>query len=106
MGRVLTLNEAADMLRVNEGTLREHLKRGAVPGRKIGRQWRISEDALNDWLEGVSAGAISEAERRANVDQLAGKYAHIPGSVEDFLQHRRQEAEREERQWKERQTQS
>jgi excisionase family DNA binding protein len=46
----LTLEEAADLLRIHWQTLRRLLKRGRVPGRKLGNQWRISRAALDAWI--------------------------------------------------------
>jgi excisionase family DNA binding protein len=49
-GDVLTIAEAARLLRVGESTVRELAARGEVPGRKLGRQWRFSRRALLEWL--------------------------------------------------------
>jgi excisionase family DNA binding protein len=49
-GDVLTAAEAAQLLRVGEGTVRELAARGDLPGRKLGRQWRFSRLALLEWL--------------------------------------------------------
>ena len=56
-GDVLTVREAAALLRVNEKTLRESISRGEVPGvRRIGlRCIRLSRPALLDWLRGKPA---------------------------------------------------
>ena len=37
---------------ITEKTLCDWLRAGKVPGRKIGKVWRISEDALEDFLRG------------------------------------------------------
>jgi excisionase family DNA binding protein len=37
-------------LQASEETVRDWLRRGRIPGRRVGRSWRISEDALLDWL--------------------------------------------------------
>jgi excisionase family DNA binding protein len=50
---VLTVAEAARMLRVGEHTVRELAAQGQLPGRKLGRQWRFSRRALLDWLGSV-----------------------------------------------------
>lgn len=48
---VLTLKEAAALLRISETTLRDRAKRGIVPGAKIG-SWRFSRSALLALLSG------------------------------------------------------
>jgi excisionase family DNA binding protein len=49
-GEVLTLEEAAALLRVDVEALRDWAEAGDVPGRRLGGQWRFSRGALLDWL--------------------------------------------------------
>jgi excisionase family DNA binding protein len=47
---VLTLQEAAAMLRVGTAALQATAETGSLPGRCIGDQWRFSRAALLTWL--------------------------------------------------------
>jgi len=47
---VLTLSEAAALIRVVEADLEAEAERGDVPARRIGGQWRFLRAALLDWL--------------------------------------------------------
>ena len=47
---VLTLDEAAALLRVDREQLLTATERGAIPGRQIGGEWRFSREALLAWL--------------------------------------------------------
>jgi excisionase family DNA binding protein len=47
---VLTVREAAELLRVGEHTVRALAARGELPARRLGRRWRFSRRALLDWL--------------------------------------------------------
>jgi excisionase family DNA binding protein len=47
---VLTLEEAAELLRVAPETLLARAEAGDVPARKLGDDWRFRRDALLDWL--------------------------------------------------------
>jgi excisionase family DNA binding protein len=47
---VLTLEEAADLLRVEADDLRGWAEAGEIPGRRLGDEWRFRRDALLDWL--------------------------------------------------------
>jgi len=49
---VLKLSEAARFVRVSEKTLAEMARRGDVPGKKVGREWRFLREALEEWLRG------------------------------------------------------
>lgn len=50
--RILTVSQAAEHLQVSERTVYEWLRDGKLPGRKIGKVWRMSADAINDFLRG------------------------------------------------------
>jgi excisionase family DNA binding protein len=50
---VLTTAQLADFLKVEEETVRNLARRGDLPGRKIGRDWRFSRLAILDWLAGA-----------------------------------------------------
>jgi excisionase family DNA binding protein len=47
---VLTLEDAADYLKVDYGTVRRLIKEQGLPGRKIGDEWRFLRGAIADWL--------------------------------------------------------
>ena len=47
---VLTIGEVAEMLRVHPTTVYRLLKRGDIPGFKIGGNWRVSVNALDRWI--------------------------------------------------------
>ncbi len=49
---VLTAAQLAEVLQVEERTVRELAAKGELPGRKLGRQWRFSRQAVLDWLAG------------------------------------------------------
>jgi len=46
MSKVLTLQEAAEVLRLSERTVGEKARSGELPGVRIGRQWRFNADEL------------------------------------------------------------
>ena len=48
---VMTVDELADLLRMNRKTLYEALSRGEIPGvKRIGRAYRISRPVVLRWL--------------------------------------------------------
>jgi excisionase family DNA binding protein len=55
---VLTLEQLAQLLQVDEKTVRTLAASGELPGRKLGRHWRFSRQAVLDWL------AAGDARRR------------------------------------------
>ena len=48
---VMTIDELADYLTISKSTLYHLVRRGEVPGTKIGRHWRFKRDAIDHWLE-------------------------------------------------------
>jgi excisionase family DNA binding protein len=50
---VLTIGEVAEMLRVHPTTVYRLLKRGDMPGFKIGGNWRVSVNALERWISEI-----------------------------------------------------
>jgi len=47
---ILNLDEASQFLRVGKKTLSNLAKKGKVPARKIGREWRFVKSILFTWL--------------------------------------------------------
>jgi excisionase family DNA binding protein len=83
--RILTIEEAAEILKLTPEIVRKYLRRGQLPGRKIGREWRLSERALHDWLSVCGAEGIA-----------FGAARRLPFSVDQFLQEKREEINSEE----------
>ena len=50
--KILTVSQAAEQLQVSQRTVYEWLRDGKLPGRKIGKVWRLSADAIVDFLRG------------------------------------------------------
>jgi len=64
---ILNIEEAAQLLGVSTKTFAKVLREGEIPGRKIGREWKFSRQALVDWVaEGRSRDFFDAdgAERR------------------------------------------
>ena len=49
--RPLDLLEAAEFLKVGRSTMLKLLTSGEVKAKKVGRQWRVTIAALNEYLE-------------------------------------------------------
>lgn len=47
---VLTIGEVAQILRVHPATVYRVVRRGELPGFKIGNSWRINKASLDLWL--------------------------------------------------------
>lgn len=49
--RMLTAQELAAYLRVNRSTIYRLLKKGKLPGFRIGSEWRFQMDEVNRWFQ-------------------------------------------------------
>jgi excisionase family DNA binding protein len=47
---VLTVEQLAELLQVDDKTVRALAAKGELPGRKLGRHWRFSRQAVLEWL--------------------------------------------------------
>jgi len=91
MARILTTDQAAEKLQVKPLTVRKYLRRGLIPGKKLGREWRIVETDLELFLRG-NLSAMTQPRISAR-----GFLADLPGpSVEEFLKDKQEEIEIEE----------
>lgn len=50
LGDILTAEECANFLRVHLNTVKKLLQNSELPGRKIGRQWRIDKADLMRYM--------------------------------------------------------
>lgn len=111
MARIFTVDQAADYLHVTPYTIRKWLRAGRIPGRKIGRVYRILEADIMALLGNVSPEAdadvveiplSAEEGRRKRAEELLGKFAHHAATSDDLIRNRREEVARDERRWKRR----
>jgi excisionase family DNA binding protein len=49
--KVYTAKETMDLLKVTKRTLYNYIKAGQIKAIKCGREWRITEEALKEFLE-------------------------------------------------------
>ena len=62
--RVLTVGEISDYLRVHRSTVYRLLKKGQLPGFKIGGDWRFTIEAIDQWQLQQDVGQVESAAHR------------------------------------------
>jgi len=65
--KVITIGELAEYLRVHRSTLYRLLKKGELPGFKIGSDWRFNVEVIDRWRMQQSASVDEASERSGNV---------------------------------------
>ena len=60
--KVITITELSEYLRVHRSTLYRLLKKGQLPGFKIGSDWRFNVEAIDRWRmeEGAPINQLSQ----------------------------------------------
>jgi excisionase family DNA binding protein len=63
---VLTIEDAAELMKLAPKTIKKMMKEGTIPGRRIGRQWRTTKRALLDCIDGrgIDEGGTGENRSR------------------------------------------
>jgi excisionase family DNA binding protein len=59
---ILNIDGAAALLGVSVKTFSKVLRQGDVPGRKVGREWKFSRQALIDWIGQARSRNFMEAD--------------------------------------------
>jgi excisionase family DNA binding protein len=58
--RLLTLSQAANILKVSKRTLLRMIQNGNFPAFQVGKQWRILESRFQNWVEGDGSVVLSK----------------------------------------------
>lgn len=66
--KVLTVNELAQYLRVHRSTIYRLLKKGELPGFKIGSDWRFNVEVIDDWRLRQGVGFLVEEQPKAQAE--------------------------------------
>jgi excisionase family DNA binding protein len=79
------MEEAAELFGVSIKTFIKLLKEEKVPGRKIGREWRFSRQALISWLAvgDSQAYSASEGDVKGFFNEVAPKWEEISKNYDD-----------------------
>ena len=48
---LLTMSEAASLLKISQKTLHRMIQKGRIPAFKIGNQWRFLESRIEQWIQ-------------------------------------------------------
>lgn len=73
--RFLTVAEVADILRLKPRTIHKHLKEGRLEGVLFGREWRISQAALDAYI-GAAVDRTGRGRLRMEPEELDAYLSH------------------------------
>ena len=59
----LTLEEAAQYLKMGKSTLYDLARKGNIPAHKMGREWRFDSEEVDEWLKASKLALREQRER-------------------------------------------
>jgi len=62
LGEFMTVEDVADMLRINKSTVYRMAKGGRIPATRVGRQWRFRLSALEEFLDAGGDVAFEQSQ--------------------------------------------
>jgi excisionase family DNA binding protein len=62
LNEILTVDEAADLLRIPRSTVYKLAQLGKIPAQKVGRHWRFHRATLIQWISGKNHPHENNAE--------------------------------------------
>src|SRR5438105_815924 len=81
-GKLMTVSEVAQYLRLNEGTIYRLAREGKVPARKVGGTWRFDREKIDAWLAGRPPGPRRGRPRRTPTPSEAPATPETPAPEE------------------------
>ena len=65
MQDLLTVDEVAELLKLNPETVRQKIRKGDIPGffKLGGRDWRIKRIDLNSWIDSMKNSQEKQAKK-------------------------------------------
>lgn len=68
---VLTVGEAADLLRIPRSSIYKLAQEGRIPAQKVGRHWRFHRATLLKWVAGgMNLGPVSFEDKKSDSGSL------------------------------------
>lgn len=65
LNNFMTVEDVAEMLRINKSTVYRMAKQGRLPATRVGRQWRFRLSALEEFLDSGGEAVFEEERRQA-----------------------------------------
>jgi excisionase family DNA binding protein len=80
--RLLTPEEAAERLGLSPVTVGHMLRRGELPGVKVGRLWRFREAALDEYIRGLEAPELHKGKNAGKPPAPKGQRRTAPNAAD------------------------
>lgn len=74
LGAFMTVEDVADMLRINKSTVYRMAKAGRIPATRVGRQWRFRLSALEEFLDAGGDQAFTQDEDSEELPKAVNRW--------------------------------
>ncbi len=74
LGEFMTVEDVAEMLRINKSTVYRMAKAGRIPATRVGRQWRFRLSALEDFLDAGGDRAFEADESDEQLREVVNRW--------------------------------
>lgn len=74
LGAFMTVEDVAEMLRINKSTVYRMAKAGRIPATRVGRQWRFRLSALEDFLDAGGDVAMSQDDNEDGLREAVNRW--------------------------------
>lgn len=83
---ILTLQEVASYLKVDERTVYRMLKSKEIPAFRVGSQWRFKKDAIDKWIEANNVSVNDSVNDKIEVPIVGKVAAGLPVLAEEDIE--------------------
>ncbi len=74
LGSFMTVEDVAEMLRINKSTVYRMAKAGRIPATRVGRQWRFRLSALEEFLDAGGDTAYAEVHEDEQLRKVVNRW--------------------------------
>ena len=74
LGSFMTVEDVADMLRINKSTVYRMAKAGRIPATRVGRQWRFRLSALEEFLDAGGDSAYADVHEEEPLRKVVNRW--------------------------------
>ena len=74
LGEFMTVEDVADLLRINKSTVYRMAKQGRIPATRVGRQWRFRLSPLEAFLDAGGDVVVETSSETQDVKRVVNRW--------------------------------
>jgi len=81
-----TADQVAEILHLHPKTVRRFLRQGKLNAKKVGKQWRITEEGLKQFLGGKIESGLESMEKTGDQDRAKTPKVQVSSIIDIFVE--------------------